>query len=63
MLPSGCSADMCYEDPEEHDSDQGLITVELSAVEELEIEHYPDAEDLMRTSPTWFIDIISLLKT
>ena len=53
---------MCYEDPEEHDFEQGLIPVDLSAVEELETYHYPDAKDLMRTSTKWFLDIINILK-
>ena len=53
---------MCYEDPEEPDFEQGLIPVDLSAVEELETYHYPDAKDLMRTSTKWFLDIINILK-
>ncbi|KAH9454748.1 hypothetical protein Pst134EB_014813 [Puccinia striiformis f. sp. tritici] len=63
MLPTGCSANVCYENPEEYDGEEGLIPVDLSRVDELEHEHYPDAEDLMRTSPGWFSEIIDRLKT
>ncbi|KNF00730.1 hypothetical protein PSTG_06144 [Puccinia striiformis f. sp. tritici PST-78] len=63
MLPTGCSANVCYKNPEEYDGEEGLIPVDLSCVDELEHEHYPDAEDLMRTSPGWFSEIMDRLKT
>ncbi|KAH9458276.1 hypothetical protein MJO29_005390 [Puccinia striiformis f. sp. tritici] len=63
MLPSGCSADNCYERPEDYDAEQGLIPVELSVVNQLENDHYPDADDLMRTCPEWFSEIIEHLKS
>ncbi|KAA1080491.1 hypothetical protein PGT21_031243 [Puccinia graminis f. sp. tritici] len=62
MLPSGCSANMCYENPEDHDSEQGLIPIDISVALELENEHYPDAKDLTSTCPEWFSEIVNLLK-
>ncbi|KNE93214.1 hypothetical protein PSTG_13390 [Puccinia striiformis f. sp. tritici PST-78] len=63
MLPTGCSTNVCYENPEEYNGEEGLIPVDLSCVDELEHKHYPDAKDLMRTSPGWFSEIIDRLKT
>ncbi|OAV93906.1 hypothetical protein PTTG_04400 [Puccinia triticina 1-1 BBBD Race 1] len=63
MLPSGCSANVCYKNPEDYDAEDGLVPVELSAVLELENEFYPDAEDLLRTCPEWFREMMDLLIT
>jgi hypothetical protein len=48
MLPTGCSANICYENPNAHDSDEGLIPVDCLVIDKLERLHYPDAESLMR---------------
>ncbi|KAI7949296.1 hypothetical protein MJO28_008117 [Puccinia striiformis f. sp. tritici] len=63
MLPTGCSVNVCYENPEEYKGEEELIPVDLSCVDEPEHKHYPDAKDLMRTSPGWFSEIIDRLKT
>ncbi|KAI7966278.1 hypothetical protein MJO29_002026, partial [Puccinia striiformis f. sp. tritici] len=57
-------ADVCYENPEEYNADDGIIVmpVDLSGVDKLENDHYPDAKDLL-TCPRWFSDTIFCLKT
>ncbi|OAW00081.1 hypothetical protein PTTG_05932, partial [Puccinia triticina 1-1 BBBD Race 1] len=57
------SANTCYENPEEFDLEEGLIPVKISAVEELENEHYPNHKNLMATSPSWFKKVISDIKS
>ncbi|KNF02820.1 hypothetical protein PSTG_04105 [Puccinia striiformis f. sp. tritici PST-78] len=59
MLPTGCSANTCFNNPEAYSGEEGLIPVDLSTLDELEDKHYPDGEDLMETSPEWFCQIIN----
>jgi hypothetical protein len=62
-LPSGCSANWCYTYPNQYDGKEGLISVHLAAGKALESAFYPDADDLMRTSPQWFPDAIQELQS
>ncbi|KAI7934461.1 hypothetical protein MJO28_017031 [Puccinia striiformis f. sp. tritici] len=59
MLPAGCSANACFDNPEAYIGEEGLISVDLSALDELEDKHYPDGADLKETSPEWFCQIIN----
>ncbi|KAH9442393.1 hypothetical protein Pst134EB_028647 [Puccinia striiformis f. sp. tritici] len=52
-------ANACFDNPEAYSGEEGLIPVDLSALDELEDEHYPDGEDLIETSPEWFCQIIN----
>ncbi|KAA1105901.1 hypothetical protein PGT21_023607 [Puccinia graminis f. sp. tritici] len=58
MLPTRCSANWCYNYPEEQGGEQGLIPVPSEAVEALQAAFYPDGVELMRTSPQWFSESI-----
>jgi hypothetical protein len=40
MLPTGCSAYMCYGNPNDHDSDEGLIPIDCLVIGELERQHH-----------------------
>lgn len=51
MLPTRCSAEWCYKYPAEVGGEQGLIRVPQNAVEALEEEFYPEAAEMMDTSP------------
>lgn len=53
MLPGGCSPDLCYYAPASKDGVEGLIPIPAARVEELKAQNYPNAEELMATSPMW----------
>ncbi|EFP79746.1 uncharacterized protein PGTG_06067 [Puccinia graminis f. sp. tritici CRL 75-36-700-3] len=62
MLPTRCSAEWCYKYPAEVGGEQGLICVPQNAVEALEEEFYPEAAEMMDTSPKWFSESIKELQ-
>ncbi|KAI7944726.1 hypothetical protein MJO28_010421, partial [Puccinia striiformis f. sp. tritici] len=57
-LPTGCSAQWCYDYPLEYNGQQGLIPVPPSAAETLEHNFYPQAAAMMETTPSWFSEAI-----
>jgi hypothetical protein len=61
-LPTRCSADWCFNYPKEQGGEQGLIKVPGEAADALEKEFYPEGDELLRTTPKWFSDIISDLQ-
>ena len=60
-LPTGCSANWCYENPSEFEGLDGLIPVDMEAITCLENEFYPEKNKLLATTPEWFTQVVQTL--
>ncbi|EGF96950.1 uncharacterized protein MELLADRAFT_70319 [Melampsora larici-populina 98AG31] len=63
QLPTGCSPDVCYHAPVANKGVEGLIPIPAGVVDDLQAQYYPNANELMMTSPPWLAEFVTATQT
>ncbi|KAA1124195.1 hypothetical protein PGTUg99_003831 [Puccinia graminis f. sp. tritici] len=53
-LPTGFAPEFLYGTPEHFGTEDHLVPIPVSRIENLLLEHYPDREEMFRQTPPWF---------
>ncbi|EGG11037.1 uncharacterized protein MELLADRAFT_60056 [Melampsora larici-populina 98AG31] len=63
VLPTACAPNYCYYAPLSANGVEGLIAVPPERVDGLRAQYYPNADELMMTSPMWLTEFVTAAQT